>query len=228
MVHDYGRTPAAIRRTIQYVRRLIKDPACVVVKVRDVIREYNRLVVVTGEQTFSYKSERSILDRIQPSLADNHIYLRTAPRRYGSYFCSMTKFDELSRPIPDSDAEYPQPVALYPLLRPLRDFILSCQEDILQGEWNRCDIIRHCPPQIWRYLVISLNHVQLLRRGRASARLNNSSEFKEWPLDPRACPHDLSKRPPYEFSFAVGVYHLIEHSFLFARSTQFEARLRFF
>ena len=218
--YDYGRTPAAIRRAIQYVRNRIRDSNCVIIRAKHVIQEYYKFVKETGEHMYAYRSERTILQYMQPSLSDGDIFLRTASRKEGSFFCSLSKFDELSKEAGHDDFQFPHPSILRELLLPLRKYISSRQEDLLHGNWEIHDFIQRCPELVWRFQVLFVNNPSklLMRRGRAEARIHGTNFSDEWPLNPKRCPSDITTRAPYEFSFALQVYHFIEKSILIQSS----------
>ena len=207
---DYGRTPAAIRRTIQFVRRGIDNEKKHVIRLRDVIQEYNRLVKLTGETTKAYKSDRTILSFIQPSLSQSGIFLRTSSRKDGSYFCKLSKFDCLSREESMDLSPFPHPSPFMKMLEPLIEYISTRQFDILNGEWEIHEFIKQCPDTVWSFFVHLCESVTLLRRGRAEARIQGSKDSDEWPLNPRKCPDDISVRALHEFNYAVQIYFSIE------------------
>ena len=208
-----------MRRVIQFVRDKLEEQDCIIVRLRDVIRAYNDILQETGESAYSYKTDRALLAHIQPSLSQSQIYLRVASRKEGAYFCTISKFDELSRPSEELPP-YPHPQQLRELLKPLREYISSRQEEILNGEWQLFEFIRKCPPLVWSFFVLYIGNVQLLRTGRAEARIHNSNAIEEWPLNPRRCPEDISVRSYHEFCFAARIYYSIERDvFMMSNNT---------
>lgn len=209
---DYGRTPIAIMRTVQFILDEIQKPDTIVVRLRTAVEVYHMLVRSSGESHIAYKTYRSISEHLQPSLAFSGILLRTGARKDGSYFCTIREFDELSKPQQESTSFSMKPQDMRELLCEMKDYIVGQTNNIFRGEWSLIDFIRHSPTLPWRFHSILLDCPLLLRRGRADARLNGTKPEGELPLNPKECPDSLLKRAPYEFNFALQVYYTLERN----------------
>lgn len=55
------------------------------------------MVEETSQLAMAYKTYRSINDHIQPFLALNGVLLHIGSQKEGSYICTLTKLDELSK-----------------------------------------------------------------------------------------------------------------------------------
>ena len=137
--------------------------------------------------------------------------MRTGVRKFGSFFCTMKKFDELSRPVAPSVSFALDPDQMRNHLKPLADYIQSKEVEILEGNWKLSEFIRRVSPEVWRFFAAAKPSPALFKRGRAVARVSNTSPESVWPLNPRDCPPDFSEVAPSEFTFALAVYFSIEH-----------------
>lgn len=196
MTNEYGRTPVSIMRTIQYVREQIALLCTVVVRLQEVMRAYNRFLTECNEGYNAYKTVRTVSEHIQPFLSRNQIILRSGAKKYGSYFCTLAKFDELSKPVTNIKSFSAGPEAMRELMDELQLFIVSSTDTILQGEWSIIEFIRHCPIIPWRLFSLFIDCPSFMKRGRANAKLCSTSPLEEWPLNPKTCPEDRLDRSP--------------------------------
>ena len=217
LVRDYGRTPISIMRLISFVRNQISMPSTVVVRWKEVVEKYYALVVECNEMNNAYRSGMGILDHIEPSLAQSGIHYRTGAKKYGSFFCALSKFDELSKPVPKETTFALSPGDIRAALESFQCYLQSQSSSIMNGNWNLGNFVRKIPKQLWQFNVLCIPSESLLRRGRANSRLQGASPEDEWPLDPAECPDDLLCLPASHFSYILERYFDIERK-VFSRS----------
>ena len=98
--YDYGKTPYAMMYCVTFIRAKLATHGVLLVRAKEVMEYYCEVVKSTGEAWKAYQTSSSVMKILCRPLALSNIHYRTAVRKFGSFFCTVEKFDELCRPTP--------------------------------------------------------------------------------------------------------------------------------
>ena len=217
MRFDYGPTPSAIRKSINWVRKTLSTKGKLIVFLTEVWRFY-QTAVNEAENPHEIKDARTLKKYILPSLASTGIYLEMGSRKVGSYLCTTASFSELAKDIkrnakcssPDPSVNEVSADRERELLMELGEVFKSKVKIIEESKWSLREFILCVPVDLWRRKVIVRGSNRLLRRCRAVANIRNVHFYDEWPCSPTECPVDLHFRPNHEQRFVSTIFCMLE------------------